>query len=279
MMNCRLLIIGFFLVAILGYGNAAYDLCDLAEYALDENTFICNITSTKYTFSQQDIDRFWEQFQEDGSFDNNQVGIVQWKVKNATIQIADDLRFIQLDGMNLNWDLLMESDGNTVHDINQSIASGLRTQGYTAIKPSVGAFQNFLISFAPLGERKSLRNMTLEKAEGGFSVNISGNTLKRMEFDLEGNLTIKDSFIENIEFIKATEIVLDDFAYIENVGSIEAESISLDGTSFIRTVGNTGQNAIVVGQGDLSLAGNSYISDLLGNIVISSDINCIGAFS
>ncbi len=251
----------------------AYDLCDSVEYDLEQGLMTCNITETKYTFSQQSIDRFWENFEKDGSYAAGQLDTVKWHIKNATVQVADDVHFAMLPETKVDWDIRLQADGNSVHDINQSIASGVRKQTHATIRPQMGSIAEFLISFAPLGDRRTIRNLTLEKLAGGSSVYIDGSTLKKMKLDIEGDLTLSGSFIQNIADLKAEDLALDDAAYIENIQKIEAKNISMSGISAIRDVGKPSETALsVTGATGITLTENSEISNVLGKIEVTKDI-------
>jgi len=161
------------------------------------------------------------------------------------VQVADDLRFIQPEGVDLAWDILLQADGNNVFALDTN-APPMRPQTHTAIKKSLRAMKEFLISFAPLGPRVGIRNMTLEKLQGGSAVYIEGSNLKKMQFDIEGNLKISNAYIKNIETLRAKGISLDDHAYMEEIGQIEAESISLSKESHMSYVGSFGERAITL---------------------------------
>ena len=275
-MKTRILFFAIFFVLLLGSASAAYELCDSVERGSSESnvTFTCNITTTKIAFTQQDIDGFWEKILEDGDYINDRLGTVEWKIKSSVIQVADDLRFIEPLGMNINWDLVLEGDTNTSYDINQAAATPLRSANQTAIKQRIGGLQNYFISIAPLGERKSVRNITLEKPEDALAVYISGNTIKKMDIDIEGTLSLSRGFIENVGLLKAKDITLSNKAYLENLDSIEAENISIESGSYIRGIGSFDEVAIKIENGGTGIVvkGKSYIENLKGYIESDSDI-------
>jgi PKD repeat protein len=199
---------------------------------------------------------------------------VKWYIKNATVQVADDVHFVMLPETDIDWDIYLEADGNSVQDINQNIASGVRKQIHATIRPQMGSIAEFLISFAPLGDRRTIRNLSLEKHSGAFAVYIDGSALKKMQLDIEGDITLSDAFMQNIGTLKAKDLVLGDAAYVENIGKIEAENISMSGISAIRDVGKLGETAISVsGTTGITLSENSEISNVLGKIEASGDIS------
>jgi len=280
MMNLKIGLVPVLLLLILGSASAVYELCDSIERVPDGNrfTFKCTITSTQYRFSQQEIDGFWENMKTDGDYTHDRLSTVEWKMKSTVLQVADDLRFVQGEGMNLAWDIILEGDTNTTHDINSSLVGTIpRPTNHTAIKKRIGAMQEYLISIAPFGERRSVRNITLTRPSGALAVYISGSHLKRMIVDIEGSLRLTGAYMENLESLKAKSIVLTNGAYLLKAESIEAESISLDNVSYIRRTGGYGQTAIkVTGTGGLHLEGNSYIEEITGNIEVESGITLEG---
>ncbi len=275
-MKARILFLALCFILLLGSASAVYELCDSVNRVSDANkvTFICNITTSQIEFTQQDIDGFWEKILEDGDYIHDRLETVEWKLKSAVINVSDNLRFIEPEGMNIIWDLTLTGDTNTVHDFNQALATPLRTSNQTAIKQRIGGLQNYFISIAPLGNRKSIRNITLERPDNAFAVHISGNPVKEMEIDIEGTLSLTSSFIENVKELKAKNITLSNSGYLQNIGSIKAENISIEGGSYIREIGSFDETAIKIENGETGIIvkDNSFIENLRGYIESDSDI-------
>ena len=273
-MNLKILAgIAFFLL-ILGNVNAVYTLCDSIERDSNLGFFRCTITSTQYEFTQQTIDGFWENMKLDGDYKAGRVKEVEWKIANTVLAVADELHFVQPEGMSLDWDLVLVGDTNTTHDLNQSISTGPRTTNHTAIREKLTTTPKYFISITPLGTRKSIRNITLEKPEGAFAVYISGNKIKKMEMDITGNLDISGGFVEDLEFLKAKNITMSNNAYIRNVGFIEAENISLEGNSYIRDIGSFGERAIGLdGNTGLSIKDGSSVDNIKGGVEVDAAIS------
>lgn len=267
-MNCRIALALLSFALLLGSASAAYELCDSVERNPDLNLFRCNLTTTKIDFTQQDIDNFWEKLKTDGDYTNGRIGLVEWTLKNMVIEVSDDLRFVEPEGMDIAWDIVMDVNVNNVLDIN--VASGIiaaRPGNQTAIKKAMGSLPEYLISFAPSAGRRSIRNITIEKPAGALDVYILGSSIKKMEVDLEGELSISGGHFENIDTLKAKKISISNKGYIFKANSIEAESISLDGQSYIRNVGIFGETAIrLTGTEGLSMKGKSYIDGIVGGI-------------
>ncbi len=228
-MKAKILFLGICFILLLGSANAVYELCDSVERTSDANrvTFICNITTSQIAFTQQNIDDFWEKILADGDYTHDRLKVVEWKIKSAVIQVADNLRFIEPEGMDIEWDLVLTGDTNTTHDFNQAAATPLRPANQTAIKQRIGGLQNYLISIAPLGNRKSVRNITLERPNEALAVYISGSNVKEMEIDIEGTLSLSGSFIENVSSLKAKNITLSNGGYLQNIGSIKTDKQEL----------------------------------------------------
>ena len=277
-MNLKLLFWAGFLLLILGNVGAVYELCDSVERDSNSGFFRCNITSTRYRFTQQDIDNFWENMKKDGDYNAGRLKTVEWKLSNAVVQVTDELRFIEPEGMSLAWDLYFAGDVNTTHDINESNATANRAANHTAIKKQIGSMQEYLISIAPYGNRRGVRNITLERPSGAFAVYILGSSVKKMEIDIEGNLSLSGSYIENAAFIKAGDINLSSASYLLSIGSIEAGSLSVEGLSYVRNVGGYGKTAISLkdGNGMLAIGGSSYIDEVTGGIEAAGPITIEG---
>src|SRR3989338_7270851 len=264
------------LLLFLGSASAVYELCGSVERGWDANLvkLTCNITCTKYYFTQKDIDAFWANVQKDGDYNHGRLGVVEWKFKNAVVQVADDLRFLQPKGMDLDWDIALLGDFNTAHDINQSAATSGRPADLTAIKKRIDATQNYLISFAPLESRKSIRNLSLEKEAGAVAVYILGSSINGIEIDIEGDVLLSGGYLEKVDFIKAGNIWLKGGSYISDAGFIEAKNISMEGASFLRNIGSFGATAIKLQESDsgLILKGKSHIDSISGGIETDSGI-------
>ncbi len=196
-MKHKLLVI---LAILLIAGNtASYTLCDSVDRDSGTGFFRCNINSSQMEFKQTDIDLFWNELQADGDYANGRIATVEWEIKSAVIQIADDLRFAQPAGVNVAWDFVIEGDANTTHDINSSLAGVIvRSGNQSAIKKKLGAMQEYFISFAPMEGRRGVRNITIENPVGAFAAYISGSHIKKMVMELEGDLEIDGGYIENL---------------------------------------------------------------------------------
>ncbi len=275
-MKFGILILCLFALLLLSNANAVYELCDSVERVSDLNnvTFTCYLTTSKIEFTQDDIDDFWEEILADEDYVSENLKIVEWKIESVVVQVADDIRFIEPPGMDMPWDIILTGDSNTTHDFNQSASTPLRPANQTAIKKRIGGLQEFFISFAPLGERRGVRNITLEKPIEALGVYISGSTIKKMDIDIEGTLSLSGGYIENLDLLKAKSIILSNTAYLQNINSIKAENISLESNSYIRTVGSFDETAIKIENSETGLIvkGKSYIENVNGYIEVDSDI-------
>ena len=271
-MHCKT---AFFLalifLALFGAASGStYGLCDSSSLDGNSGVLECSITEQKYAFTQQDIDNFWEQLSNDANFSGGKVKQVNWNLTGAVIQVGGSVQFIEPLGVSLPWDLNMSGDINITYDVNHINPKGT-TQ--TAIKKSIGSMQEHEISFKAAGGRRTVRNIFMRNPRN-YSVYISGSTVKRMQIDIDGNIDLSNSFIENAGTIKAKNIILDDKSFIKNVERIEAESLTVKDASYITLIGKPGADAIVLtGSGtSLLLSGNGYIKDMLGGIAAESDI-------
>jgi len=250
--------------------GSTYGLCDSSSLDSNTGTLECNITQQKYAFTQQDIDNFWQLLSQDANFSGGKVKQVNWNLTGAVIQVGGSVQFVEPLGVSLPWDLNMNGDVNITYDVNHINPKGT-TQ--TAIKKSIGGMQEHEISFKAAGGRRTVRNIFMRNPKN-YSVYISGSTIKRMQIEIDGNIDLSNSFIENAGTIKAKNIILDDKSFIKNAEKIEAESLAVKDASYITLVGKPGADAIVLTGGGTSLllSGNGYIKDLLGGIAAESDI-------
>jgi PKD repeat protein len=277
-MNCKIFLAVVFLLLFLGSASAVYELCDSIERDNNGSIFRCNITTPKMAFTQQDIDAFWQNILLDGGFTSGRMKTVEWKIMQTVIQYSDDVRFVQAPEMDLNWDIVLEGGSTASLDINTA-ASAIadRPGNQTAIKmrvDSIGATREYLLSIAPLGNRKSVRNISLTLPSDGLAVYISGSTIDKAEMEIEGSLIVSGAYVENIKGLKAKGINIGRKGSIREVESIKVDSILLNGESYIRGVGAFSTPAIVVeGPNGLTLQGASLIEDVKGGIEVTENIS------
>ncbi len=262
-------------VLMLGAGNAIfYGICDEARITTDK-TLECKITEPKHNFTQESIDVFWESVEGDQNYLLGEIENVHWIINGTVVRVIEDVHFVETSRVDMPWDLTLRGDANTQYEINRDQNKWMQTEGtHTAITtPSIGLIEP-VIHFSPLGGRRTIRNLVLENP-GGFATHISGNVVKPMEIDIEGHLSLTESFMENIGLLKAKGIYLNELSYLKNVGKIEAENLSLATRCKIDSIGELGKIAIELKNSatGLQLSTDSSIENLLGSISVDGDIS------
>ncbi|MCX6799304.1 MAG: hypothetical protein NTW59_04395 [Candidatus Diapherotrites archaeon] len=280
-MPCRkaLLSAAIILLFAAAGGASAYTFCD--STAIDSNagdTLVCNITTQRYAVAQQQIDDFWQQLSQSQDYNSGGIKAVVWKIKGTVISVGGDLRFVEGSGVNVPWDMELEGDIVGIEDMNifanWDSNQGPLTLGAkpTAIKKFIGGMVDYEISFQPLAGRRTVRNLTLTN-EGTSTVSISGGNIKKAIVQIEGDLSLSNSFIENTGAISAQSITLLDKSYIKNALKIETGSLTVKDAAHIDGIGSMGEDTIALSDGNSSLiCSNCSIGGVIGRISAEGDI-------
>ncbi|MBN2067769.1 MAG: hypothetical protein JW744_04840 [Candidatus Diapherotrites archaeon] len=266
-------------IALLLIGEAGavfYGLCDRAS--IERSTLRCEINQPKPSFTQNTVDLFWESVQADQNYLDGSIDAMLWAIRGTVVNVTQDTSLVEPSYIDMPWDLEISGDANLLYDVYWDMNSYTQTEGtHTGIKTTTIGLSRPLLTIAPVAGKRSVRNITIENDEG-FVTYLTGDLRRKMKLEIEGNLSISGSSLENAEYVKARNITMADSAIMKNIGSIEARNISLSHRSEINNIGELGEKSIQLKDctTGLELDIDSGIENLLGGISVEGNITISG---